>query len=268
MTCEQCKTDRFIKMDYSGGCYVCTECGLIANDHLISDEAYFDNSTESMSHTVRSQPIDDLFGLPTMKPKFTDNVTFFCTQDQHQLKLMKFNTIFTRVFQESCLNEVIGIEAKYMYLEFEKVHNFKGRKMELCVCAFIFIAAKKKNYAMNVKIFGKELETDIMKCVKFIEENTNNVVKKIEDPDTSRVFQDKDIEAFVRKYSRVADITRKMTQEVVNMIYKAEFIMRSKEIVAIALLVHYTKNNRLIKVLSREYCVSELAVKSALREIS
>ena len=268
MICERCNTDKYLVIDNTGGCHVCTECGLVANCILISEEATFDKSTESMSHDVAAQPIESLFQLPTMKNKRTHDVAFFSTQDPHKLKLVKFNALFNRIFDGTCLNEVIGIEAKFMYLEFEKVRNLKGQKIELCVCAFIFLAAKKMNYAMNIKIFDKEFETDIMKCVKFIEENTNKVINKIDDPSTSRVFQDKDIEAFVRKYSRVADITRKMTQEVVNMIYKAEFIMRSKEIIAIALLVYYTKNNRLIKVLSKEYCVSELAVKSALREIS
>jgi len=263
MICERCNTDRFLLDDYSNGYSVCTGCGLVASEYLYSEEAFFDKSIERMSHSMTNE-LESQFQLSTSKMKNQSNISFFSTQDPHTLKLMNFNKKFKHIFEACQLHESIAVESKHMYLDFEKNHSLKGRNMELMICAFIFMVCQKNNYAMNIKLFGEEYITDIMKCVKFIEES-NNIVQVIEEP--TEVFHDNQIESFIRKYSKIVDINRKMTQDIIKLIPKAEFIMRKKEIIAIALIVFYKNNKSIIKILSKECCVSELAIKSALREI-
>ena len=266
MMCEKCNTDKYILDDVSNGCCVCTECGLVATSHLCSEEAFFDKSTERMSHSV-SNGLDSHFQLDTLKMNNVNNITFFSTQDQHKLKMMNFNQKFERVFQATQLHESVGSDAKYLYIDFEKKHSFKGRNIEFVICAFIFIAAKMKNHAINVSLFGREYETDIMKCVKFIEEKRKDVIV-IKKPIECQKFHDKDIESFIRKYCKLVDINKKMTQDIIKTIHKAEFIMRKKEIIAIALIVSYKKKCKYVmKKLAKESCVSELAIKSSLREL-
>ena len=263
MICERCNTGRYLLDDYTNGCSVCTECGMVANEHLCSEEAFFDKATERMSHSM-SNELESKFQLPTAKLKNQSNVSFFSSQDSHTLKLMNFNKKFKCIFEACQLHDSIETEAKYMYLDFETKHSMKRRNMDIMICAFIFIACQKKNYAMNIKLFGEEHSTDIMKCVKFIEE-ISQTIKIVEEPST--VFHDDQIEAFIRKYSKIVGINRRMTQDIIKLIPKAEFIMRKKEIIAIALIAYYKKNNFVVKTLSKECCISELAIKSALREL-
>lgn len=263
MSCQRCKTDRFLLDDYTNGCSVCTNCGLISNEYLLIEDAVFDKSTDCMSHSMTNE-LDTQFQLPMAKIKHQSNVSFFSSQDPHTLKLMNFNKKFKQIFDACQLHESIETEAKLLYLEFEKKHSMKGRSLDFMICAFIFISCQKKNYAMNMKLFGEEYTTDIMNCVKFIEENTK-AVNVIEAP--SDIFHDAHIEAFIRKYSRIVGINRRMTQEIVKLIPKAEFIMRKKEIIAIALIAYYKKNKTVVKTLSKEFCVSELAIKAAIREL-
>lgn len=264
MYCQNCNTERFVLDDYTNGCSVCTNCGLIANEYLLLDEAIFDKSTDCMSHSSVNQ-LETQFQLPTAKMKHQSNVSFFSSQDPHTLKLMNFNKKFKQIFDACQLHESIETEAKLLYLEFEKKESMKGRNIDFMICAFIFIVCQKKNYAMNIKLFGEEFTTDIMNCVKFIEES-RKIINVIEAP--TDVFHDPQVEAFIRKYSRIVGINRKMTQDIVRLIPKAEFIMRKKEIIAIALIAYYKKNKTMVKTLSKEFCVSELAIKSALRELA
>jgi transcription initiation factor TFIIIB Brf1 subunit/transcription initiation factor TFIIB len=261
--CDHCKTDEYLVQDIGGGCEVCTECGLVAIDYIISDEAVFDKAINTMSNSMTTE-LDTMFSLPTAKIHDTSNITFFVTQDQHKLKLMKFNSKFNELFEQLQLHESIRIDAKYMYLEFEKNHSFKGQNIEIVICAFIYMSAKKNNYAVNVKmLFDSDFETDIMNTVNVIEEKLN-IVKKIVIED----FHDKDIESFICKFSKLINLSRKMTRDVIKMIPQAEFIMRKKEIIAVALIIKYKNNNKLIKVFSKEFCISDLAIKSALRELN
>jgi transcription initiation factor TFIIIB Brf1 subunit/transcription initiation factor TFIIB len=264
MSCKHCLTDIYIIDDYSNGCVLCTNCGLVDSSFLCLDEAVFDKSTEHMSHSITSE-LDAQFQLSTAKMKTQSNVSFFSCQDPHTLKLMNFNRRFERIFQATQLHESVSTDAKLMYLDFEKKQSLKGRNLDFMICAFIFIVCQKKDYAMNIKLFGEEFTTDIMKCVKFIEEKNKvvNIVKEKE-----KVFHDNAIESFIRKYSKIVNINRKMTQEIVKLIPKAEFVMRKKEIIAIALIIYFQKNNKLIKLLAKECCISDLAIKSALRDLN
>jgi len=263
MSCQRCNTNIYLLDDFTNGCSVCSNCGNVVNNSLCLDEATYDKSTECMSHSMTNH-LESQFQLPTAKMKHQSNVSFFSSQDPHTLKLMNFNKKFKQIFNACQLHESIETEAKLLYLDFEKKESMKGRNMDFMVCAFIYIVCQKKNYAMNIKLFGEEFITDIMSCVKFIEESSN-IVHVIEAP--SDVFHDAQIEAFIRKYSIIIGINRRMIQEIVKLIPKAEFIMRKKEIIAIALIAYYKKNKPIIKTLSKEFCVSELAIKSALREI-
>ena len=177
---------------------------------------------------------------------------------------MNFKKRFEIIFQATQLHDSIGTDSKLLYLDFEKKYSFKGHNLDFIICAFIFIACKNKNYAMNIKLFGEEKITSIMNCVKFIEESMN-IIHVIEAP--PEIFHDAQIEAFIRKYSKIVDINRKITQDIIKLIPKAEFIMRKKEIVALALIAYYKKNKTIVKILAKECCVSELAIKSALREL-
>ena len=117
---------------------------------------------------------------------------------------------------------------------------------------------------MNIKLFGEEYITDIMKCVKFIEESNNCVELIVEQ---KNAFHDNQIEAFIRKFSKILNFNRKMTQDIIKLIPKAEFIMRKKDVVAVALILFYKNEKVILKVLSKECCISELAIKSAIREL-
>ena len=263
MHCKKCQTEHFLLDDYENGCTVCTNCGLIASECLLVEEAVFDKSTEHMSHSMTNH-LESQFQLPTAKMAHQSNVSFFSTQDPHTLKLIHFNKRFRQIFDACQLHESIETESKFLYLDFEKKNSMKGRNMEIMICAFIYIVCQKQNYAMNIKLFGDDYTTEIMKCVRFIEERTQ-VIKIVEEP--PKVFHDNQIEAFIRKYSRIVGINRKMTQDIVKMIPKAEFIMRKKEIIAIALIAYYKKNKSFVKTLSKEFCISELAIKAALRDL-
>lgn len=263
MSCSRCNTSTYLLDDFTNGCIVCTNCGNVVNNVLCIDEAFYDKAADCMSHSLTNE-LDSKFQLSTAKLKSQSNVSFFSHQDAHTLKLVHFKKRFDCIFQATQLHESISTEARLMYLDFESKYSLKGRNLDIVICAFIFMACQKKQYAMNIKIFGEEFITDIMKCVKFIEESTN-VIKIVEAPST--VFHDDQIEAFIRKYAKFVNINRKFTQEIVKLIPKAEFIMRKKEIIAVALIAYYKKDKTIVKALSKECCISELAIKTALREI-
>ena len=149
MICENCQTSIYIIDDYGGGCTLCTNCGLVASSFLCLDESVYDKASEKMSHSLTNE-LDTQFQLQTSKFKTQSNVSFFASQDPHTLKLMIFNKKFEQIFQATQLHDLIGTESKLLYLEFEKKYSFKGRNIDFVICAFIFIAAKKNNYAINM----------------------------------------------------------------------------------------------------------------------
>jgi len=224
--------------DHGQGCYVCTECGLVASGLFIADEAFFDKSIESMSHT-------EVF--------------------ENNTKLLKFKNSFDLIFDKLGLHDCIKNYAQDLYVMFEKDHTFKGRNINLIICAFIYIAGKANNYAINAHIFGKEYEKDVMQNVKFIE-NTLKIKTEVKEPE--KTFTDKDIEAFICKYiTLIPEANKKMKFDIIKLIPLTEFVMRKKEVTAIALIIYYKKDKRLLKTLSQGSGISELAIKSALRDI-
>jgi transcription initiation factor TFIIIB Brf1 subunit/transcription initiation factor TFIIB len=258
MLCDKCKTDIYIIEDYSNGCNVCTECGLIASECIVSDQAFFDKSIDRMSHSV-SKP-----------SKFTGirNSLHYETQDKHEMKLIIFNKKFHIIFDSLNLHESVGTNAKFMYNEIEKNNNLKGKNEEIVICALIYMSAINNKYAIDIPtLFVEEAEEEIRKMVKFIEEKIG--IKEIfEEPVEELRFFDEELRTYICKFCKFANISNEMTYDIIKMIPKTEYIMRKKKIVAIALIV-YTKNNDkiLLKKLSKEYHVSDLAVKSAIRDI-
>ena len=189
MICQKCKTDRFLLDDVTNGCIVCTECGLIAIEQLLSDEPYFDKDTEQMSHSITSK-----FQLSSKKFKNQSFVSFFSTQDSHTLKLMHFHKRFEYIFNCMKIHESLGADAKMLYLDFENHHSLKGHNLDYMICGFIYIACKKKSCPINIKDFGEEYSKYILKSINFIE-NTFKEVKLIEKP--KETFHDKEIESFM-----------------------------------------------------------------------
>lgn len=257
MNCERCLTHKYLREDELNGYTVCTNCGLVLNEHMISDEATWDKSNECMSHSFC-----DEFSLPTQKVKGKSYLSFFTTQDPHTLKLMAFNKKFNRMFEYLEINESLREEARNKYLECERKMTFKGRNMEYVIGAFIYIAAKKTNFPIDVKTLGDEIE--VMKCVKFIEQGGDQV--NIEKP--KEVYEDKDIVAYIRKYGGCVGLNRKVVQDIIKLIPKAQYLMRKKEVIAASLIIYHLNDKCLLSKLVKTSGISPNAIKSTLQELS
>ena len=177
---------------------------------------------------------------------------------------MRFNKRVEEIFAAIKLDETVADEVKLMYLEFEKENSLKGHNLSFIIAAFIVIVCKKRNYAMSINIFGNENSKYILKSVNFVEEKMG-YGEKIEEP--SAVFHDKQIESFIRKYGKSIKLNMKTIQDIIQLIPKAKFIYRTKECIAIALICFYKKDKLITKTLAKDFCISELSIKSALREL-
>ena len=176
---------------------------------------------------------------------------------------MKFSGRFNSIFNRFQLHESLKTKSLAMYLDFEKLHNFKGRNLDHIVPAFIYIASKDINYSLDIHIFGKHLQHDIMKSVTFIQD-TLLLHKPIQLP--NYIFTDSDIESFILSFSKLIHIDRKISWQIIKSVHLVQFIMRKKEILAIALIVHFFNNLDLIKPLSTATGFNINAIKAALRD--
>ena len=146
------------------------------------------------------------------------------------------------------------------------MHSMKGRNLDFIICALIYISGTKHNNALDIKIFGKEYEKDIRGYIKFIEELMNDKTI-IKDPE-KEVYKDVLLDSYVTKYSKsVYGLNRRLIADIRKLIPMTQFIMRKKEIVAVALIVYYKNDTSLIKKLSKEYCLSDISIRSAIREL-
>ena len=259
MNCENCETERYIYEDQENGCLVCTNCGLVANGVLISDEAVWDKSTESMTNSYC-----DKFSLPMQKMKGMSYTSYFINQDQHTLKLMNFNKKLNEIFNRFKINESLRTDVQNLYVDCESKVSFKGRNMEVIICSFVYIVAKRRNYPIDVRVFGNESE--VMKSVKFIKEDIYKENELIEE--VGEVYYDADIEAYNRKYANCLQIERKVIQSILKLIPKAQYLMRKKEIIAASLIVVYYNDNKMISKIANEMKLAAGAIKSTIEELN
>ena len=261
-SCTQCNTSLFIIDDRENGCYVCTNCGMVPVTTYFDENPSFDQSIQAYSHSV----VNDQFSLNCAKLKRQSNISFFSQQDSQQLKRMKFSSRFNSIFNNLQLHDSLKTSSLAMYLDFEKQHTFKGRNLDHIIPAFIYIAAKNINYSIDVFIFGQHLQHDIMKSVTFISD-TLHLHQSVQKP-SILPFSDKDIEAFILSYSKLVNINRKISWKIIKNIHLVEFIMRKKEVLAIALIVHFMNNKLLIKQLSSLTGFSINSIHLALQNIN
>ena len=261
MDCSHCNTSSYVRDDPANGCCVCTNCGLIVVATYFNEGPTYDKATESFSNSV----VDDMFSLNCAKFKRQSNVSFFSQQDSRQLKRMKFSSRFNSLFRSLQLHDSLKTKSLDMYLNFEKNHTFKGRNLDHIIPAFIYIVAKDINYSLDIHIFGKHLQHDIMKSVNFILD-TLHILQPIIHPSSS--FTDNDIESYILSFSKLVGINRKISWQIIKTIHLVEFIMRKKEILAIALIIHFFNDFNLLKPLSKATGFNSAAIKSAILDIS
>jgi len=260
MYCSHCKTSQFVRDDPTNGCYVCTSCGLVVVSTYFDESPTFDKANDSFSNSVVSDP----FSLNCTKLKRQSNISFFSQQDPNQLKRMKFSGRFNSIFNSFQLHDSLKTKSLAMYLDFEKYHNFKGRNLNHIVPAFIYIASKDIHYSLDVLIFGQHLQHDIMKSVTFIQD-TLLLHKPVQPPND--IFTDSDIESFILSYSKFINVNRSISWQIIKSIHLVQFIMRKKEILAIALIVHFFNDTNLIKPLSSATGFNINAIKAALQDL-
>lgn len=258
MNCEKCQTDRYIYDDEVNGCTVCTNCGLIANGLLICEESTWDKSMDCMTHSLC-----DKFSLPMQKMKGVSYRSFFINQDPYTLKLMNFNKKLNIIFNSLNINESIREDVKNMYIECESKISFKGRNMDVIICSFIYIVAKKKNFPIDVKIFGNDSE--VMRNVKFLKENMNESVEVVKP--NEELYYDADIEAYIRRYANILQIERTVIQSILKHIHKAQYLMRKKEIIAASIIVLYYDDPKMILRIAKIAQLAPGAIKSTIEEL-
>lgn len=260
MSCSHCQTSQFVRDDSENGCCVCTNCGLVCISTYFDERPSFDKASDTFNFPVTSDP----FSLNCVKLKSQSNIAFFSQQDSQQLKRMKFNSRFNSIFTNLQLHDSLKSKSLALYLDFEKQHNFKGRNLDHVIPAFIYIAAKHLNYSLDVHIFGKHLQHDIMKSVNFISDSLH-IHPHIVKPSSS--FIDHDIESYIISFSSLINIDRTISWQIVKSIHLVQFIMRKKEVLAIALIVHFLNDLTLIKSLSTLTGFNTNAIKAALVDI-
>ena len=259
MNCEQCQTGLYIFDDEENGCSVCRSCGLIVNGILMCEESTWDKSMNCMTHSHC-----DKFSLPMQKMKGMSYTSFFINKDQHTLKLMNFNKKLNNIVNCFSINDALREDVQNMYVECESKLNFKGRNMDVIICSFIYIVAKRRNYPIDVRIFGNDSE--IMKNVKFIKENMYTDAEIVK-PD-SEVYYDADIEAYVRRYAGLLEIERRVIQSILKLINKAKYLMRKKEIIAASLIVIYFDDITIVSKIAKIAKLAPGAIKSTIEEMN
>ena len=253
MICQQCNVVDYMVEDTINGSYVCTNCGEMLKEQMMSDEAMYDKATDDWSHSTCNslKPMGGMYG--------------YMSQDNNAQQEDNFRRILSQIvdyhhhqFPQSFEHDII-----IYYKEFKKKYSMQGRSLENMIYAFIVITHQKYNVPLQIII-----TPDITKCLKFIEQNFTFPKESIINP-VLEGFYDADIEANIRKYKRTAELTKNNIKEINALIQSTEFIMRSKEIIALGLIVVYKKSNdrHWMKLLAKEACVSELAIKSAVKDI-
>jgi transcription initiation factor TFIIB len=262
MLCEQCKVPTHIIDDPSNGCYVCTECGLVVSEVYTEDESWFDKSLGQMSHESKSP-----FQIATQKFRGTSYTTFFSTQDNHQIKLVHFNKRFQLIAQSfSDMSESVLEGARTLYLSIEGKTSMKGRNLDYIICALIIISAKQHSRVIDTSVFDKEHETEIIKSIAFTEEALG--VKQVICNPEETVFADAEIESHIVQFcSHYPQIGRRARRDIIKLIPKTEFIMRKKNAVAAALIIHHLRDRSMIKDLSMRFSLSDTTIRSALKDL-
>ena len=254
MLCKQCNMVDYMIEDTTNGCYVCTNCGEVLNETLISDEAMYDKSTDDWSHSYCKdmKTMHGAYNYATKDPQMVQFENFMKTyeeiQDYHQRQIPEF------------LERYVIIQ----YEKFKEKFSMQGRCLIDMIYAFIVITSRNHSIVMPFII-----TPEISKCVKAIEQNVEQPQEVILNP-AANEFYDRDIEMIIQKYHHLAELKKNNLSDIFKLISKTEFIMRSKDIVALGIIVVYkkSKNERhWIKILAKEACVSELAIKASVRDI-
>jgi transcription initiation factor TFIIIB Brf1 subunit/transcription initiation factor TFIIB len=176
---------------------------------------------------------------------------------------MNFNKKLNRIFNSLNINESIREDVKNMYIECESKISFKGRNMDVIICSFIYIVAKKKNFPIDVKIFGNDSE--VMRNVKFLKENMNESVEVVKP--NEELYYDADIEAYIRRYANILQIERIVIQSILKHIHKAQYLMRKKEIIAASIIVLYYDDPKMILRIAKIAQLAPGAIKSTIEEL-
>ena len=177
---------------------------------------------------------------------------------------MNFNKKVNDVFASFNINESMREDVKNLYVEYESKVNFKGRNMRMIVCSLVYIIAKKRNYPIDVRIFGNEME--VMRNVKFLKEKMKEegeVVKTSEE-----IYYDADIEGYIRRYAGMLQIERKVVQSILKHIHKAKYLMRKKEIIAASIIVLYYDDPKMISNIAKMAQLAPGAIKSTVEELN
>jgi transcription initiation factor TFIIIB Brf1 subunit/transcription initiation factor TFIIB len=261
--CKQCKTDQYTIEDTANGNYVCTACGLVDSGTVFVSTPAFDGEMNTWSN----YETHNVFSLNTQKPNQVKNVTFYTTQNQRDLKLLKFNKRFNECFHSLQLPEPVGECAKDLYLIYERKHSCKGRSMDCMVYAFIQLAAEKKSYGLNLeKYLGSCQARKVNRYAKMIQGFTQT---QTQTPcQVEARFKDEEIESFVCQYATKIGMSRQEKYQVIKHITKAEFILRKKETIAIALLVKFKDGDKsILKILSAHTGIKEQSIELVMKEL-
>lgn len=238
MNCENCKTDIFIIHDTVNGTYVCRECGLVVSEFSIVDEATFDKATNNWTHELPEFILSGCYGIGE----------YFHKKLQELLPPLQ-------------LPDCIEHDVMLFHDEFLKKYSMQGRSTENMIYAYIVIASKNRKSIINFVV-----NADIMECIKFL--NSTGILPQ--SPEENPMIDentDPQMEGHIKRFTYALNMKKEDISAIIKMIPMTKLVMRKKEIIAIGLIVIYTKKNKLVKELSKKYGLTESSIKAAMKDI-
>jgi len=178
--CEDCKSGEDVIQDSRGGRLVCTNCGLVVNNKLISDEAEWRNFSESDRRGADPNRVgggyDELLGAGANMLTLVGDDCRLAMLQKHQFtseerKMMQAYDIIKKFTAKLTLPQDVGHCAQELYKQIAETKSMTGKK-NLTVCATVlYIAAKAGRNARPIRELCEILSVkrkQVSKCYSVI----------------------------------------------------------------------------------------------------
>jgi len=158
--CEDCETGENVIHDSRGGRLVCTGCGLVVNNKLISDDAEWRNFSESDRRGADPNRVgggyDELLGEGANMLTLVGDDSKLAMLQKHQFtskerKMMQAYDIIKKFTTKLTLPQDVGHCAQELYKQLADSQEMNGKK-NLTICATVlYIAAKAGKNARPIR---------------------------------------------------------------------------------------------------------------------
>jgi len=158
--CEDCRSGEHVIQDSRGGRLVCTNCGLVVNNKLISDDAEWRNFSESDRRGADPNRVgggyDELLGAGANMLTLVGDDGRMAMLQKHQFtseerKMMQAYDIIKKFTTKLTLPQDVGHCAQELYKQIADTKSMGGKK-NLNVCATVlYIAAKAGRNARPIR---------------------------------------------------------------------------------------------------------------------